>query len=231
MPPEAKNKLARWQRGVYLVTAVERDTQRLLAVVEAALEAGAVLVQYRDKSGEPAHRRLQASALLAACQDHGVPFLVNDDVALAAAVGAHGVHLGRDDMTLAAARAALGPDAIIGVSCYADPIRARQLADAGVDYVAFGSMYPSSTKPHAPRADLSVFAAVSDLRVPRAAIGGVDASNARSLVAAGADLLAVIGAIFDAPDPHSATRAIAAAFDWADPGLEARIRAKRAGQD
>lgn len=211
--PDAKNNVARWQRGVYLVTAAEKDTQRLLAVVEAALDAGAVLVQYRDKSGDTALRRLQASALLLACQSHGVPLLVNDDVALAAAVGAHGVHLGRDDMTLQAARAALGPGAIIGVSCYADPTRARRLAGAGADYVAFGSMFPSATKPLAPRAGLSVFNAVGDLGVPRVAIGGVDASNARALVSAGADLLAVIGAISDAPDPRSATRAIAAAFD------------------
>lgn len=195
------------------MTAVEKDLGRLLAVVEAALDAGVVMVQYRDKSGDAALRRAQASAVLAVCRGHRVPMLVNDDVALAAAVGAEGVHLGRDDMTLKAARATLGPAAIIGVSCYADPMRARRLVAAGADYVAFGSMYPSSTKPHAPRADLSVFKRVANLGVPRVAIGGVDATNARDLVSAGADLLAVIGAIFDAPDPQSATRSIAAAFD------------------
>jgi thiamine-phosphate pyrophosphorylase len=212
-PPDAKGRGARWQRGVYLVTAAEKDSGRLLAVVEAALDAGAALVQYRDKSGDAALRRAQASAVLALCRRHGVPMLVNDDVALAVAVGAEGVHLGRDDMTLEAARAALGPAAIIGVSCYSDPVRARRLVAAGADYVAFGSMYPSSTKPHAPRADLSVFKTVANLGVPRVAIGGIDVTNARNLTAAGADLLAVIGAIFDAPDPRSATLAIAAAFD------------------
>jgi thiamine-phosphate pyrophosphorylase len=195
-----------------LVTREDPDTARLAATVASALGGGAVLVQYRDKTASRAHRRRQAEAVLALARAAGVPLLVNDDVELARAIGADGVHLGRDDATLAAARARLGPDAIIGVSCYADVDRARRLAQAGADYVAFGSVYPSSTKPDAPRAPLAVFHASAGLGVPRAAIGGITAGNAPLLVAAGADLLAVIGAVFDAADPRAATRAIAAAF-------------------
>lgn len=195
-----------------MVTREDPDTARLAATVASALGGGAVLVQYRDKTASRAHRRRQAEAVLALARAAGVPLLVNDDVELARAIGADGVHLGRDDATLAAARARLGPDAIIGVSCYADVDRARRLAQAGADYVAFGSVYPSSTKPDAPRAPLAVFHASAGLGVPRAAIGGITAGNAPLLVAAGADLLAVIGAVFDAADPRAATRAIAAAF-------------------
>ncbi len=171
-----------------------------------------MLVQYRDKSSALTHRRRQAEALLALTRAAEVPLLVNDDVALARAIGADGVHLGRDDAPLEEARTTLGPGAIIGVSCYADIDRARRLAEAGADYVAFGSVYPSTTKPGAPRAPIAVFADSAGLGVPRAAIGGITADNAPELVAAGADLLAVIGAIFDAKDPSAATRAIAAAF-------------------
>lgn len=205
----------RWKRGVYLVTREEPDSGRLLAVVAAAIAGGAVLVQYRDKSKDPARRRRQAEALIAIARPAGVPLMINDDVALARAVGADGVHLGREDATLEDARAALGGEAIIGVSCYGDVARARRLAATGADYVAFGSVYPSGTKPGAPRADLGVFAETAGLGVPRVAIGGIDAANAPALVRAGADLLAVIGAVFDADDPRAATRAIAAAFDQA----------------
>lgn len=198
---------------MYLVTREEPDTTRLMAVVAAAIAGGAVLVQYRDKSRDPGHRRRQAEALLALTRPAGVPLVVNDDVALARAIGAEGVHLGRDDAALEDARAALGVEAIIGVSCYGDAGRARRLATTGADYVAFGSVYPSTTKPGAPRADLAIFAAAADLGIPRVAIGGIDAANAPALIAAGADLLAVIGAVFDADDPRAATRAIAAAFD------------------
>lgn len=213
MVPNPKGGSLRWKRGVYLVTAGEPDTGRLLAITAAAIDGGAVLVQYRDKSGNDELRLRQAAALHALCRAAGVPLLVNDDVALAREVGAEGVHLGREDAAVDVARAALGPDAIIGVSCYADPTRARRLAVAGASYLAFGSMYPSTTKPGAPPADPAVFAAVANLGLPCVAIGGIDATNAPALVRSGADLLAVIGAVFDAPDPGAATRAIAAAFD------------------
>jgi thiamine-phosphate pyrophosphorylase len=201
---------------VYLVTREDADTDRLLRTVQAALDGGAVLVQYRDKSRDADRRARQAAALRVLTRTAGVPFLVNDDVSLARIVGADGVHLGREDTPLEAARAVLGPAAIIGVSCYADVERARRLAAAGADYVAFGSMYSSSTKPGAPSAPHSVFAATRGLGIPRAAIGGITAAHAAELVAAGADLLAVIGAVFDATDPRAATRAIAAAFDDAE---------------
>jgi thiamine-phosphate pyrophosphorylase len=211
-PSKPEARASRWKRGVYLVTREEPDTARLAAAVGAAIDGGVVLVQYRDKSTDADHRRRQGEALRAITCAAGVPLLVNDDVDLARAIGADGVHLGRDDAGLETARAALGPAAIIGVSCYSDVDRARRLAAAGADYVAFGSVYPSSTKPAAPRAPLSVFTEAAGLGVPRAAIGGIDATNAAMLAAAGADLLAVIGAVFDAGDPRAATRAIADAF-------------------
>jgi thiamine-phosphate pyrophosphorylase len=121
-------------------------------------------------------------------------------------VGAAGVHVGEHDASLAAARAALGPDAIVGVSCYDDATRAAMLAAAGADYLAFGSFFPSPTKPHARRASTDLLSTAARHGLPRVAIGGITADNAGPLVAAGADLLAVISAVFDAPDPARAVR-------------------------
>ncbi|HEY5718860.1 MAG TPA: thiamine phosphate synthase, partial [Gammaproteobacteria bacterium] len=142
-------------RGLYAITD-GRHGDALLDPVDAVLRGGAVLVQYRDKSGDRPRRRAEATALLALCRRHRARLLINDDVELAAAVGADGVHLGRDDGSLAAARERLGPGALIGVSCYADPARARDAARAGADYLAFGSVHPSPTKPHAVRAPLEL---------------------------------------------------------------------------
>jgi thiamine-phosphate pyrophosphorylase len=203
----------RLRRGVYLVTRETPDDDALLAVVEAALEGGAVLVQYRDKSNDAARRRRQASALGSVCRRHAIPLLINDDVDLARAVGAAGVHLGEHDGAIATARAALGRDAIIGVSCYDDPERAAALAAAGADYLAFGAFFPSSTKPAARRARPGLLREARRFGLPTIAIGGIDGDNAASLIAAGADLVAVISAIFDAPDPRAATRRIKALFD------------------
>lgn len=203
---------AKLGRGVYLVTRETDDDDALLRTVEAVLEGGAVVVQYRDKSSDALRRRRQAVAIAALCRSHRAPLLINDDIALAKAVGAAGVHLGEHDGDLATARAALGPAAIIGASCYDDPARASTLAAAGADYLAFGAFFPSPTKPHARRADPSLFAQTAHLGLPTVAIGGIDGDNAGSLIAAGADLVAVISALFDADDPRAATRRIAALF-------------------
>lgn len=209
MIPSTESRL---RRGVYLVTRETADDHALLAVVQAALDGGAVVVQYRDKSVDTARRLRQASALVAACRRHHVPLLINDDVDLAGAVDAAGVHLGEHDGDIATARAALGRDAIIGVSCYDDAARAAALAAGGADYLAFGAFFPSPTKPNARRADPSLFAQTAHLGLPTVAIGGIDGDNAGSLIAAGADLVAVISALFDADDPRAATRRIAALF-------------------
>lgn len=200
------------RRGLYLVTRESADADALLRIVAAALEGGAVAVQYRDKSDDRARRLAQSRALVALCARFAAPLIVNDDVALAAEVGAAGVHLGEDDASIAHARQALGPHALIGVSCYDDPARAQRLARERVDYLAFGSFFPSPTKPAARRAGLDLLRGAGRLDLPRVAIGGITSDNARALIDAGADLLAVISAIFDADDPREAAHAFAALF-------------------
>jgi thiamine-phosphate pyrophosphorylase len=199
-------------RGLYLLTPDDADTGRLLARVEAVLPQAALL-QYRHKAAGDALRRAQARALLAACRAHGVPLVVNDDWRLAAEVGADGAHLGEDDGALADARAALGADAILGASCYDSLARAQAAAAAGADYVAFGAFFASATKPGARRAAPALLRDAGALGLPRVAIGGITPDNAPALVAAGADYLAVISGVFDAPDPSAAARAYRRAFD------------------
>lgn len=201
-----------WQRGLYLLTPDEADTERLLERVSQVLEA-ASLLQYRNKAADHALRRRQAGALLRTCRDAGVPLIVNDDVALAADIGADGVHLGEDDTDVASARALLGAGAIIGVSCYDDLGRARSAARTGADYLAFGAYFPSTTKPLARRAGLALLRDSAALELPRVAIGGITPDNARTLVDAGADLVAVISGVFDASDPPAAAHAYRACFD------------------
>jgi thiamine-phosphate pyrophosphorylase len=206
------NRPAPLRRGLYLVTRATDDDATLLRVVTAALAGGAVAVQYRDKSTDGSRRWRQARALRAACASACACFIVNDDVALAREVGADGVHLGEDDGTISAAREGLGSHAIIGVSCYDDLSRARALAAQGADYIAFGSFFSSPTKPVARRASPTLLTDSASLGIPRVAIGGITRDNAASLIAAGADLVAVISDIFDAPDPRVAASAYAALY-------------------
>lgn len=193
--------------GLYAITDGPRTD--LSATVAQALAGGARVLQYRDKTADAARRHAEAAALKQLCDTHAVPLIVNDDVALAVAVGAAGVHLGRDDDDVAAARAALGAGAIIGVSCYDSLERARAAAAAGADYVAFGAFFPSPTKPQAVRASLDLLRQSATLGVPRVAIGGITPDNAPSLVEAGADFLAVISAVFAAPDVCAAAQRFA----------------------
>jgi thiamine-phosphate pyrophosphorylase len=188
------------RRGLYLITPDAHDTHQLLQQVEVALSAGVALLQYRNKLGPDALRAEQAAALRALCTLHATPLIVNDDVELAQRVRADGVHLGEHDLDPAAARVRLGPQAIVGVSCYDDLQRAERGAAAGADYLAFGAFFPSATKPQARRAGLDLLAAAARFGLPRVAIGGITADNARPLIDAGADLLAVISDVFDAPD-------------------------------
>ncbi|HSO06759.1 MAG TPA: thiamine phosphate synthase [Pelomicrobium sp.] len=200
--------------GVYAITPELADTALLLAKSEAALRGGAAWLQYRCKLAAPDLRRAQAMALRQLCARFGRPFIVNDDVDLAQAVAADGVHLGAEDGSIVAARGRLGPAAIIGASCY-DRLEAAERAVAdGADYVAFGSVFPSAVKPSAVRAPLTLFReAAARVPVPLVAIGGITAANAASVISAGADAVAVISAIFDAPDVESATRELAILFD------------------
>ena len=209
----------RWSRGLYLITPDETDTPRLLARLEAVLEYAALL-QYRNKSAIPALHRSQAEAVRALCAAHGVPMIVNDDPGLAQDIRADGVHLGENDGDVRAARRALGPHALIGVSCYDEPARARDAAASGASYVAFGAFFPSPTKPDARRAGLHLLGDSAGLGLPRVAIGGITPDNAGSLVTAGADLIAVISGVFDAPDPVAAARAYRACFEPPVPALD-----------
>ena len=170
--------------GLYAITDGDLlPPERLLAAVEAALRGGAVMVQYREKSLPFPQRLSQARDLVAACNNVRVPLVINDDPALAKRVSASGVHLGQSDSSLAAARETLGDAAIIGATCHADIDLARSADRAGVDYLAFGRFFSSSTKPDAPSAS-----------------GGITLQNGESLIRAGADMLAVIGGLFDGDD-------------------------------
>lgn len=199
-------------RGLYAVTPEALSGAALYRAAEAACGNGAVVLQYRNKSADAARRRADADALRAITTVCGALFVINDDIELAKACGADGVHVGRDDGGPALARKALGPGVLIGVSCYDDPALARAAARDGADYVAFGSMYVSSTKPLAPPASIGRFAEVADLGLPRCAIGGITLARAPELIAAGADLLAVVSDLFDAPDIAARARAYARLF-------------------
>ncbi len=203
------------RRGLYAITAAGHSER----AVSEAIAGGAVVVQYRAKSNPHEQRRRQASALLRLCHRLGVPLIVNDDPELARTVGADGVHLGRSDAASALARDLLGPAAIIGVSCYDDLERAVSAAADGADYVAFGSFFPSATKPEARRAAPALLErARQRLSIPIVAIGGITPENGGLLIEAGAELLAVIQGVFGGPDlgasddPRSAARRYAALF-------------------
>lgn len=186
-------------RGLYAVTPEGLATDALVAAARSALEGGAAVLQYRDKSTDAGLRLEQAAALLALARTRGVPLIVNDDAGLAERIDADGVHVGRDDGALAAVRRRL-PGKLLGVSCYASFELARAAVAAGADYVAFGSVFASPTKPQAVRAPLGLFREARALGVPLVAIGGITAANAHELVAAGADCIAVISDLFGAPD-------------------------------
>jgi len=199
--------------GLYLITPDEADTEALLAQVAAVLPAAPVTLQYRNKVVDGATRRAQAGALRDLCRRAGVEFIVNDDIELALAVDADGVHLGKDDPGLAAARTRLGPARRLGVSCYNEWWRAEAALAAGADHVAFGAMFPSSTKPEAVAADIGLLRRARDtLGVGVVAIGGITLANAPQLIAAGATQVAVISDVFGAPDPYARAAAYVRLF-------------------
>ncbi|MFG6088253.1 MAG: thiamine phosphate synthase [Stenotrophomonas indicatrix] len=200
-------------RGVYLITPDEPDTARLLARTAPLLAAGATWLQYRNKTASDALRREQATALQALCAAHGVPLIVNDDPALAQAIGAAGVHLGGTDGDIGAARSLLGPDAIIGASCYDQLANAERAVAAGASYVAFGAFFPTTTKVTSSRAHPDLLRQSAALGVPRVAIGGLSPDNVGPIIDAGADLLAVVSGIYAAQDPVATQRAYLARFD------------------
>ena len=201
-------------RGLYAVTPDNVDSARLIELTTAALGGGAHVVQYRNKSGDSAAMLAQTRALKTLCAAHGATLIVNDHVDLALAADADGVHLGKDDGSCAEAREMLGPDKILGISCYDSLDAARAAAVSGADYVAFGSFFPSRVKPGAVRPPLDLLTrAKAELDVPIVAIGGITAANADRLAGAGADAVAVITALFDANDVRAAAKELIASFE------------------
>ena len=214
--PAPNSSSSKRPRGVYAITPDDVDSAQLIGRVQDVLSAGVTWIQYRNKNADATLRREQAAAIKQICALAAVPLIVNDDIALAAAIDADGVHLGADDAALAHARSVLGPDAIIGVSCYDDLQRARHALAGGADYVAFGAMFASPTKPHARRAAQDLLRAELPGNVLRVAIGGITPINAGAVINAGADLVAVISGVFDAADPAAAVRAYNACFAASD---------------
>lgn len=185
--------------------------ERLFTGVAEALEGGCGWIQYRNKTAAAHSVRLaQAERLNALCQAHGGKLIINDDVALAQAVGAAGVHLGREDGSIAAARARLGPAAIIGATCHASLEFARQALDEGASYLAFGRFFPSATKPQAQGAPLSLIAEAQALRAPVVVIGGINQHNLLQLKQAGASCFALCEAVFGGADVRARCRQLLA---------------------
>lgn len=216
--------LLRFPQGLYGITPEWDDTERLIAAIEHAARGGMTALQWRRKTARPDDGIVQARRVRQRCQELGVLCIVNDDWRLATIIDADGVHLGRDDGSIAQARTALGADKLIGCSCYDDLDLACQAIDNGVDYIAFGAVYPSSVKPDAVRASLDVVRAGRDLaasrvasphtkRVAVVAIGGITPDNAAPVIQAGADSIALISGLFDAPDIQAAASRCHALFD------------------
>ena len=199
--------------GLYAITPDEPHTIALLDKVRQALQGGAQVLQYRNKPADSVLRLQQAHALRQLTREFGATFIVNDDARLAAQVGADGVHLGGEDGGIAAARALLGEAKIVGVSCYNRAPLAFEAVRQGADYVAFGAFFASAVKPGAVQAEVQMLRAVRrELSVPIVAIGGITPHNGAALIEAGADALAVISALWNAPDIEQAARDFSTLF-------------------
>jgi thiamine-phosphate pyrophosphorylase len=200
--------------GLYAVTPDVQDTSALLARVAAAIDGGTRLLQYRNKVAPRELKLEQARALRSLCSARGCALIVNDDVDVALAIDADGVHVGAGDTQISVARERLGAGALIGVSCYDDMQRAVEAEAAGADYVAFGSFFPSGVKPAAVHAPLELLPrAKRAIGVPIVAIGGITLENATRVLSAGADAIAVISALFCAPNVEAASRAFSNLFE------------------
>lgn len=212
--PNVKSKRV---TGLYAITPDVLDTKVLVQKVHCALAGGARIVQYRSKSKDAALRYVQAALLLALCRQAGIPLVVNDDVDLALAIGADGLHLGRGDGDIGTARAKLGKERLLGASCYDQLQLGVAALNQGADYVAFGSAFSSSTKPGAVRAPLRLYhEAKVRLKLPIVAIGGITLGNAALLIDAGVDAVAVISALFDTPDIEAVARQFSNLFHRKD---------------
>ena len=199
-------------KGLYAVTPDLADTALLLKQAEAALKGGVSLLQYRHKTAPYALKREQASELMWLCEDYDVPFIINDHVLLCIELDADGVHMGGTDGDIPAARRLLGAHKLIGASCYNRIALAEQAKEQGADYIAFGACFDSGTKPAAVRAPLELFSQAQPLGLPTVAIGGITADNANEAIAAGADAVAAINALWSAPDITAAAQTFSHLF-------------------
>ncbi|MGZ3255039.1 MAG: thiamine phosphate synthase [Burkholderiaceae bacterium] len=200
-------------KGLYLVTPDWDDTRNLLSVTESALRGGAALVQYRHKTASAELRQEQAECLLELCRSYQRPLIINDHVELCIALGADGVHVGGTDASVAKVRAALGPEKIVGASCYGDMQLARDAHQAGASYVAFGGFYPSRVKKYPVTTSPDIIVnAKKEVPLPNVVIGGMTQDNAAPLVMRGADMVAVISSVYMAGDPEGAARRFAQLF-------------------
>ena len=201
-------QITKTMRGLYLVTPDWDDTDRLLQATHLALQAGVTLLQYRHKTAQADLRLEQATQLLALCRKMHVPLIINDHIDLCIKLDADGIHVGGTDATVAAASKLLGKQKILGASCYGDLQLARDAAQAGASYVAFGGFYPSRVKKYEVSTPVDIISrAKAELTLPVCVIGGMTALNAKPLVHAGADMVAAISSIFGSEDPSSAAHA------------------------
>ncbi len=199
--------------GLYAITNSNTGTT-LHTDVEKILAENIRLLQYRDKSTNTQQRYHDAHKLQQLCTRHNTDFIINDDIQLAKHIHADGVHLGNNDSTLSEARHTLGKNAIIGISCYNDLALAIKAEQEGASYIAFGSFFNSPTKPNAPKASIELLQhAKKTLSIPICCIGGITLANAPLLINAGADMIAVISAVFSQPDSQYAARQFSALFD------------------
>jgi len=201
--------------GLYAITESRLTPPgAMIEQVSLAIDGGALVIQYREKHLPREERGREARALATLCRERNIPLIINDDIELAAACGAAGVHLGQDDAPVSRARRRLGQRAIIGVSCYNQMERARTAAETDASYVAFGRFFPSNTKPGAVQAQPTLLKqARREIKLPIVAIGGITPENGAELVHAGANLLAVIHGVFGQTDIRAAARAYAKLFE------------------
>lgn len=201
-------------KGLYIVTPDWDDTAKLLEITELALKGGASIVQYRHKTADARLRQEQAECLLELCRSYQRPLIINDYVDLCIALDADGVHVGGTDDSVANVRAAVGPDKIVGASCYGSMDLAREAYKAGASYIAFGGFYPSRVKKYPVTTSPDIVAqAKAEISLPVVVIGGMTQANAAPLIACGADMVAAISSVYLAGDPQSAAKAFVSLFD------------------
>ncbi|MES2048614.1 MAG: thiamine phosphate synthase [Pseudomonadota bacterium] len=204
--------------GLYLVTPDWDDTEQLIKVTEQGLLGGAAIVQYRHKFADAILRYEQASALLELCRRFDVPFIINDYVELCLSLDADGLHVGGTDISVAAARAAVGPEKILGASCYGDMQLAQAAHAAGASYVAFGGFYPSRVKKYPVTTDFAIVStACAEIALPNVVIGGMTVENCQPLISAGANMVAAISSVYLAADPQAAAREFVRLFESRTP--------------